>query len=105
MKSDQMLIEILAWCDDHPDAAEARKIPERQFRDMVAKGRSFSTDQASWVKVVYEKLFDQPTYLNLVSSGQVPRGEALATPVPKVLQAPLPLKPPTRIRKQEDQDE
>jgi hypothetical protein len=102
MKSDQMLIEILAWCDDHPEAAEARKIPERQFRDMVAKGRPLSDVQASWVRCIHERLFDVPVYENAFSAGRVPRGEALATPIPEVLKRPLPKRPPVRIRKEED---
>ena len=97
MKVSVMLHEILAWCSSNPDAVEARQVPERQFRDM-AKGAYFSDKQASWVKGVYEKLFDVPIYENQWSSGKVPEGKALATPLPDVLKKPLPLRPPGASR-------
>jgi hypothetical protein len=95
MSPEKMIDEILAWCADHPDEVEARAIPETAFRDM-SRSFSLSEKQVAWVKGIYEKLFDVPTYLNEFSAGRVPLGTKLATPVPEVLKKPLPLKPPGR---------
>ena len=94
-----MIDVILAWCDTHEDEVEARAIPEGPFRDMLSKvseGFPLSEKQVSWVKDTYEKLFDEPAYVNAFSAGTVPLGTALRTPIPEVLKKPLPLKPPRR---------
>jgi hypothetical protein len=52
-----------------------------------------SEKQRGWLRGVYEKLFQAPVYENLVSSGKVPRGREVPTPI--VLQN-LPKKPPGR---------
>lgn len=96
MSPEKMIDEILAWCAAHPDEAEVRAVPETAFRDMIAKGFALTEKQVRWVKGVYEKLFDQPVYLNEWSAGRIPEGKALATPVPDVLKKPLPLRPPSR---------
>lgn len=92
-----MLRAVVEWCDlrPDPDEIEFRKVPERQFRDMLAKGIK-SDKQREFIRGVYARLFDAPTYENAWSAGKVPRGEKLATKVPAVLQEPLPLKPPGR---------
>ena len=96
MTPEAMIDAILAWCEVNVDEAEARQIPEGSFRDMLDKGYPLKEKQVSWVKGIYEKLFDVPTYLNEFSAGNVPLGTALRTPVPEVLKGPLPLKPPGR---------
>lgn len=92
------LRDILRWCDDveDRDVITHRKVPEVAFRDMLARGFDLTERQRSWVRGVYERVFDEPVAQNLWSSGQVPRGEALATPVPEVLKKPLPMRPPGR---------
>lgn len=104
-----MLHAIVRWCDERPDPDEIeyRRIPERAFRDMAERIKKYGyagsgskgplTDkQREWIRGVHARLFDAPTYENTWSAGKVPRGEALATKVPAVLQGPLPLKPPGR---------
>jgi hypothetical protein len=93
----QMLDEILSWCETHHD--EEHSVPEDAMRDIRNRykfKRSLSDKQIAFVRSVYEKLFDAPQYDNAWSAGKVPRGEALATPVPEVLKTPLPLRPPGR---------
>ncbi len=100
-KDGALIREILAWCNEHPDDAEERRLPVRQFKSMRDLGFPLSDDQRSWVKSVYERLFDKPVYENLVSSGRAPRGREV--PDPPVLQREnLPKKPPTRRKEDED---
>jgi len=66
-----------------------------EMLDRMETGRQtkLSDKQRAWVKSVYERVFEQPVYENLVSRGLVPRGREVATP--EVLKN-LPLKPPRR---------
>lgn len=91
----QMLRECIAKADEVGDD-DAVKFNIGAFREMFKKGRALTERQHNWVRDVYEKLTGQPVYENSWSSGKIPRGEHLATPIPEVLQRPLPLKPPTR---------
>jgi len=67
-------------------------------RDMLAKNKALTTKQTEFVHDVFERIVGEPIYKNEWSSGKIPRGEKLATPVPDVLKKPLPLKPPQRRR-------
>lgn len=93
VEDERMLLAVLTWCGDNPDAAEERKIPEREFQSMLDRGFGLSDKQRAWVESIYERLFDVPKYENLVSSGKVPRGREVPTPL--VLQN-LPKRPPPR---------
>lgn len=65
----------------------------RAFREMLDRGRPLSDRQRAWVRGVYEKVFDTPTYENEVSAGKVPRGREVVLLVDAM---PKPLKPPRR---------
>jgi hypothetical protein len=52
--------------------------------------------QRAWVHGVHERLFDEPQYESAWSAGKVAEGKMLKTPIPAVLQKPLPKKPPKR---------
>lgn len=74
------------------------KTTQDAFRLMLRSLQSgaklvLSDRQRAWVKDVYEKVFDDPQYENLVSRGLVPRGKEVETPA--VLRN-LPLRPPGR---------
>ena len=66
--------------------------------DRYTRGRlsMFSDKQKAYIRETHEKVFDEPHYENLASSGKLALGEALRTPVPDVLKKPLPKKPPGR---------
>lgn len=66
------------------------------FESMYALYRPLSSKQKSYLKGIFERLFDEPLYENAFSAGKIPLGEALKTPVPEVLLKPLPMKPPGR---------
>jgi hypothetical protein len=87
------------------DAAEDDGVEEpnwyEPFRGMLAGLTSGAWDaltekQRRWVKGVHERLFDEPQYENLFSSGKVALGGYGKTPTPEVLKKPLPMKPPRR---------
>lgn len=65
------------------------------FIDMLERGRPLTDKQRAWAERLAGISPNEPapTYENLVSSGRVPRGAEVATPL--VLQN-LPLKPPGR---------
>jgi hypothetical protein len=67
--------------------------------DTLVSGRyhELTDKQRSWVKGIYEKLFDAPQYENLFSSGKVNLSDCGKTPTPEVLKQPLPKKPPRRV--------
>ena len=69
---------------------------ENMLDDLDAeKWPTLTERQRAWVKGVHAKLFGEvPEYLNLVSSGRVPRGRDV--PTPEVLTR-RPLKPPGRL--------
>ncbi len=93
----KMLRECISWAEDHEE--QAMRVPVEAFVDIQRKmsaGRELTEKQILWIRGVHEKIFDSPTYENLWSEGKVPRGEKLATPVPEVLQRPLPKRPPPR---------
>jgi len=52
--------------------------------------------QRLWVHGVHERLFDEPQYENLFSTGRAPTGVYGKTPTPAVLQKSLPKRPPTK---------
>lgn len=55
--------------------------------------------QRQWLKGVHERVLGVPQYLNMWSSGQVPKGRDV--PTPKVLQN-LPLRPPPKRSRTDD---
>jgi hypothetical protein len=92
----RMLHECLRWVDEHED--EEERFNARAFEDMLSNlnhGWPLSNKQQSWIRGVHEKLFDEPKYENLWSSGKVSRGGYGATPTPEVLKN-LPKRPPGR---------
>lgn len=93
-KDHEMLVAILKHVDEkYDDPDEAKHVPYKVFTDMLARGFALSDKQRQWVKGVHARLFDEPEYENLISSGKAPRGREV--PTPKVLQN-LPMKPPVR---------
>jgi FMN phosphatase YigB (HAD superfamily) len=82
-------------------AADLRDYEDAAFRDMLAalegsgEGTfaTLSNAQRAWAYEVAERVGCSPDYVNLVSSGRVPRGREV--PTPAVLQN-LPKKPPGR---------
>lgn len=93
---------MLRACVQRVDQGDADDEPPwyQPFCSMVEKIDSgkwtYLTDrQRGWVRGVYEKLFDEPQYDNLWSSGKVPKGNYGKTPTPEVL-LKRPLKPPGR---------
>jgi hypothetical protein len=89
-EDETMLRECLAA---RPDEDEERRFNARAFREMLERDFPLSDKQRTWVRNVYEKLFDVPQYENLISSGKAPRGREV--PLPEVLKH-LPKKPPGR---------
>jgi hypothetical protein len=67
------------------------------FQDMIDRWRHLTPTQRSYVRGVHERLNLGVHYENAWSAGKVPRGKALATPVPEVLLRPLPKRPPGRV--------
>jgi hypothetical protein len=95
----EMLRELVDYASSCEDDAEPRWASSMQdMWDRYTRGRlnHFSDKQKSYVRETHEKVFDEPTYENLASSGRLTIGEALRTPVPEVLLKPLPLRPPGR---------
>ena len=106
MKTINMLRAVVGKIDELEAADKLEGHPQlggrtpRAFRDMLRRWEEgsiekFSKSQVDYIHGVYERVFDEPVYENARSSGKVPRG-AVSTPVPEVLQRPLPLKPPGR---------
>ena len=93
----RMLEELLATVRDMgADSFERRAdqwFDPSPFRDMLARDRSLTDKQRSWLRSVYEKVVGTPQYENMISSGKAPRGREV--PTPKVL-LNLPKKPPGR---------
>lgn len=86
----------LTESDDETEAAKASGIDVRAFEDMIGRNRPLSAKQRAWVAGVYEKMFDEPQYQNLASSGRLVVGRPVA--LPKVLLPEnLPKKPPGRM--------
>jgi hypothetical protein len=97
----QMLRELV----DEAEKVEARGGEELRWApsmqdmwDRYTRGRlnHFSDKQKSYIRETHEKVFDEVNYENAWSTGKVPIGEALRTPVPEVLLKPLPMRPPGR---------
>lgn len=88
-----MLRECLARATDESEWGEAF---ESMLDDLDAeKWPTLTERQRAWVKGIHARLFgEKPEYLNLVSSGRVPRGREV--PTPEVLTR-RPLKPPGRL--------
>jgi hypothetical protein len=90
-EKDAELLEAALERDDLSPSARAA------FDDMLAKltPRGLSPDQREWALAASrgERYAPKEKYLNLYSSGQVPRGREV--PTPEVLKR-LPLKPPGR---------
>ena len=87
---------LVAYADQ---AADDDEIPWAEpFRDMLSRmdrgrQRELTLRQREWICEVHEKVLGDPVYLNLVSTGQVPRGREV--PTPEVL-LNLPKRPPGR---------
>jgi hypothetical protein len=96
-EDEQILRACLAWADD-----EERELTEYEekwrgaFEQMLERNRALTPAQKQWLRRVHEQVTGTPSYENAWSAGRVPRGEALAMPVPEVLRKPLPMKPPGR---------
>lgn len=99
MSDDREMLQKLVAKADELDAADDDKddeflFPEnarRAFRSMLDRSLPLSDRQRAWVRGVYEKVFDAPTYENAVSSGRVPRGREVVLLVDAMSK---PLKPP-----------
>jgi hypothetical protein len=95
----KMLRACVAWATEKEEERDLDENEEKwrgAFQNMLDRWRVLTDKQRVYVKNVFEKLFDAPTYENAFSAGKVPLGTALATPVPAVLQKPLPMRPPGR---------
>ena len=94
--ADAKLLRLaLDWAQDHDDELDENQEKWRDaFQSMWDKWEPLTERQRSYLKGVTGRL--DPTYINAWSAGKIPRGKALATPVPAVLLAPLPKKPPGR---------
>lgn len=93
----RVLRACIARIDEQPEDADKPDWYE-PFSSMVddltaSKWPSLTERQRAWVRGVHGRLFDEPQYENLWSSGKVPRGNYGKTPTPEVLQR-RPLKPP-----------
>lgn len=79
------------------DDERGQQVDLGAFENMIARNRALSDKQRAWVKDVYDRLFDDPQYENLASSGRLCRGRPVG--LPKVLLPQnLPKKPPQRRR-------
>lgn len=84
------------------DEAEKLQKHIEAFESMLARlignpQLELTERQRAYVGGVSEETLDEVFYTNAWSAGQVPRGlPKQATPTPKVLQQPLPKKPPKR---------
>ena len=87
-----LLKRVMQYAMEHDGNEEWRSA----FAEWLDRDRPLSERQRMWLKGVADKLELEVEYLNEFSAGKVPRGEALATEVPAVLRAPLPMKPPGR---------
>ncbi len=97
----KLLRACIAWASEEEKNRDLDENEEKwraAFQDMLDRWRVLTDRQREWVKSVYERVIGDPQYLNEFSAGKIPLGTALATPVPKVLQQPLPMKPPQRKR-------
>lgn len=94
---------------DRPPPGRLSVLERERFDDMQRKllfspalgerGRrqeELTERQRSWVKGIYERVFDVPQYENLMSSGKAPVGEYGKSAVPAVLCGTLPKKPPDK---------
>ena len=87
----EMLKLVLDFAREHDGDEAWREV----FVEWWEAYRPLSERQRAWLKGVADKLELQVEYLNEFSAGKVPRGEALATPVPDVLRKEnLPKRPP-----------
>jgi hypothetical protein len=84
-----MLEELLGFSLEKEDS----RIDEKAFQQMLDRGLALTEKQAKWVRGVYDRVFDSPSYENLFSAGKVPLGKPVETPA--VLRN-LPKKPPSR---------
>lgn len=98
---DQRLLQRLVEWGDKRDAGEEEsdgdaRIDVAPFREMLSRNRPLSDAQRAWARGLTERLFDEPTYENLASTGRVCIGRPV--PTPPVLQN-LPKAPPGRTRR------
>lgn len=92
-----LLKRVLDWARAHEDDLDDNQAKWFEvFTEWWEKYRPLSERQRAWLKGVADRLELEPEYKNDWSAGKVPRGEALATPIPEVLRRPLPMKPPGR---------
>jgi hypothetical protein len=88
----KLLLEHAATLEEDPPWLEAFT---RMLEDLeCGKWSQLTEKQRGWVGGIIEQVFDEPAYLNLFSSGKVPRG-LREVPDPPAL-AHRPLKPPGR---------
>ena len=86
-----LLKKVLDYAREHDGEEAWREV----FAGWFDAYRPLSERQRMWLKGVADKLELQQDYRNDWSEGRVPRGEALATPVPDVLRKEnLPKRPP-----------
>jgi hypothetical protein len=90
------LVDYAETCSDDEEPRWASSMQDMWDRHTRGKLNSFSEKQGRYIRETHEKLFDEPTYENLASSGKLTKGEHLRTPVPDVLKKPLPMRPPGR---------
>jgi hypothetical protein len=81
------------------DANAFQPATRKAFRDMLSKLENglpeLSQRQREWVRGIFDRVFDDPQYENLFSSGNLCLGKPVETP--EVLRREnLPLKPPGR---------
>lgn len=94
----KLLRLVLDWAQVHDEELDDNAEKWRDaFQGMWDRWLPLTDRQRQYVKGIADRLnLADPEYVNAWSSGNVPRGKALATPVPEVLLRPLPKKPPGR---------
>ena len=93
----KMLDRLLAESSRRDEADAPNPIPAAfiDMRNRAANGVGLSPKQTAWIRGIYDRVFDEPTYENLVSAGKVPAGRPVESP--DVLKN-LPKKPPSAVR-------
>lgn len=96
-KEDQrMLSRLIQRATELEEADEEtpKGLDVKAFEDMLAKNRPLTDKQRAWVNGIYDRVFDEPQYSNLASSGRL----CVGRPVALLLPENLPKKPPTPRR-------
>ena len=92
----ELLKRVLDWARAQPELDDNQAKWFEVFQEFWERYKPLTERQRAWLKGVADRLELEPDYVNAWSAGKVPRGEKLATEVPAVLRAPLPLRPPGR---------